>query len=931
MVKTKRKSILRTLLCAVVALCFAVGLSSLFASGSGTTASAATTPKYTLKVTGTKTDGTWGGEVTKNVTDATSVEVKKSLSDTENVSFYLNGTSISGSGTLSSNSYITFSGVHISSSVSDCAITLYDNSDRQVISGTSSVSANLSDGRYKIRFTISRSGGGGYTKWSSSADVYTYFYVDATAPTVSGASKSATYYKTNTFTVSASDNGSGGATLYVKKPASSSYIAYGSSKTVNKTDTNGLYSFYAKDNVGNRSATYYVYLDSELPVGTIKNASGTMLTKEYTNGAFSYSATDSGSGISYLQYKKPGSTTWTSYTSGTNISASSANGTYQFRAVDKAGNISATKSIVLDSKQPTMTLYSETASVSSGYKSTAKYIKATATDSGSGVKTIYVKKPGASSYTEYTSGTQLTADGAYSFYCVDNAGNTSQTYTISMDHTKPTLTSSVGGFGKTLKDGFTVTASDNYSGVTLYYKTPNSTSFVASTTSSVIFSKTAVNGTYAFYGVDGYGNKSDTYYMYMSIDAPEATIVKSDNSHKVCVIWTASNCSATLNGKNYTSGTWIEQEGEYTFVITNDANRSTAYTVKVTHYYVKESVVQATCTTQGYTVYRCTGCGDSYNAEYVNASGHDFSEWENLTEANCTSSGVAQRKCAVCLQTETKIVSPLGHDLKTEVIVATCLEQGYTTHTCLRCGTGYNDTFVPPLGHDYEEIEVAPTCTEEGYRGKQCRRCDDTIKTEILKAAGHTFTDSYFIATCEEEGFTLHTCLSCGNQYKDNIVPATGHDYETEVVREPRCETAGERKFHCARCGKEHYSDIPATGHNYELTGTEEVNGENIRTYVCTNCGAVSTQNMGEQYEQVSFYIEYLFRRYQPYMWWVLLATAGVWSIVMGVFFAIAQKNEDKEKARKMIKNYVIGLVVIFAILVACPYLVKGIAALIAG
>ena len=93
---------------------------------------------------------------------------------------------------------------------------------------------------------------------------------------------------------------------------------------------------------------------------------------------------------------------------------------------------------------------------------------------------------------------------------------------------------------------------------------------------------------------------------------------------------------------------------------------------------------------------------------------------------------------------------------------------------------------------------------------------------------------------------------------------------------------------------------IPATGHNYELTGTEEVNGENIRTYVCTNCGAITTQNMGEQYEQVSSYIGYLFGQYQPYMWWVLLATAGVWSIVMGVFFAIAQKNEDKEKARKL-------------------------------
>ena len=51
----------------------------------------------------------------------------------------------------------------------------------------------------------------------------------------------------------------------------------------------------------------------------------------------------------------------------------------------------------------------------------------------------------------------------------------------------------------------------------------------------------------------------------------------------------------------------------------------------------------------------------------------------------------------------------------------------------------------------------------------------------------------------------------------------------------------------------------------------------------------------------------------------------------MGVFFGIAAKNEDKEKARKMIKNYVIGLVVIAVILVACPYLVRGIAALIAG
>ena len=164
-----------------------------------------------------------------------------------------------------------------------------------------------------------------------------------------------------------------------------------------------------------------------------------------------------------------------------------------------------------------------------------------------------------------------------------------------------------------------------------------------------------------------------------------------------------------------------------------------------------------------------------------------------------------------------------------------------------------------------------------------------------------------------------------------DTVKATGHDYTTRVVREPHCETAGERIFHCEKCGDEYYTEIPATGHNFELTESSVVDGENIRTYVCTNCGAVTTQNMGEQYEKVSSYVEYLFEQYQPYMWWVLLATAGVWSVVMGVFFGIAAKNEDKEKARKMIKNYVIGLVVIAVILVACPYLVRGIAALIAG
>ena len=162
----------------------------------------------------------------------------------------------------------------------------------------------------------------------------------------------------------------------------------------------------------------------------------------------------------------------------------------------------------------------------------------------------------------------------------------------------------------------------------------------------------------------------------------------------------------------------------------------------------------------------------------------------------------------------------------------------------------------------------------------------------------------------------------------DGVYP-TGHNYSNFIVKAATCTQGGERRFVCDKCGDEYTEVIPATGHSYTITDSSSESGVTTRVYTCMLCGDSYTQELGDQYEEVSSYIEELFELYRSYMWWVLLATAGVWSIVMGVFFAIAQKNEDKEKAKKMIVNYFIGLVVIFAILVACPYLIRGIAALV--
>lgn len=1102
--KTKtNKSGKLVILSVLFAVCACFGM---FFGGGAVTASAATTPYYTMPYDYTGTYSAYGMQQPMTVSNSNVTSYTWGNYTERTMSLKIYGTAYSGTATATKGQYFNFNSVNIvvdvpiSTSGKQSRITsarLTNSSGTAIVNSTAAsgkslsatiYSGTLADGSYSLTYTWYASdyfpSYPNYTASSTTINVTTAFSIDATAPTVSGASTSTTYYKTSAFTVTASDATSGLENLYVKTPSSSSYSAVGSSKTVSASDTNGLYCFYAKDKAGNQSSTYYVYLDSTKPTGVIKNSSGTTLTGSYVNTAFNYTASDGGSGISYLQYKTPSSSSWTTYTSGTTIAASATGGTYQFRAVDKAGNISETKSIYLDAVKPTGVLYSGTTAVSSGTKSTASYIKYVTSDASSGIKTVYVKLPNASGYTTYTNGTQMTTNGTYSFYCVDNAGNSSATVTISLDNSAPTLTLSGGTWGDTIDDGFSVSASDNIGGTKLYYKTPSG-SFVQATSTSVSFAKTSPDGTYQFYATDGYGNTSATYSITLYIATPTAQIVKASSGTQVCVIWTDSNCSGELNGESYVNGTWIKTEGEHTFVLTNEANRSTTYTFSIDHYYVKSSTVAPTCTADGYSVYECDNCGNTYNAEfvemlghnyivtkevesscttegysvytcsrcgdtyndnvvsvnghdygswytvkdstceetgtqrrdciscgayetesieekghdyiptvtaptctaqgyttndcsrcdasyadnyveatghtyiatvtdpnctdrgyttqtckdcgdsyienYVDADGHEYSAWRITKEATCLDSGLRYKTCTTCDYRYNEAIPALGHDYEAEVVEPTCVDKGYTTHICSRCGTGYNDTFVDALGHDYQLKRVEPTCTDEGYIGQCCSRCSDTYKTEILKAVGHDYVETYVEVTCTEDGCVLHICLSCGYEYKTDIVSPSGHSLETHVLLASTCTEEGERQYSCVRCEYEKVDIIPARGHNYEIVDTQNTDGNIVRRYACSHCGDYYDQEMGEQYEQVSNYVEYLFDEYSPYMMWVFLATAGVWSIAMGIAIIIANKNEDKAKAKKMLVNYCIGLIIIFGILVAAPYLVRGIAGLITG
>ncbi len=58
-----------------------------------------------------------------------------------------------------------------------------------------------------------------------------------------------------------------------------------------------------------------------------------------------------------------------------------------------------------------------------------------------------------------------------------------------------------------------------------------------------------------------------------------------------------------------------------------------------------------------------------------------------------------------------------------------------------------------------------------------------------------------------------------------------------------------------------------------------------------------------------------------------LAAIVVVWGAYIGIKIAIAHKNEEKINARDMVKNLIIGIVIIFVVAMGAPLLIEGLSA----
>ena len=231
-----------------------------------------------------------------------------------------------------------------------------------------------------------------------------------------------------------------------------------------------------------------------------------------------------------------------------------------------------------------------------------------------------------------------------------------------------------------------------------------------------------------------------------------------------------------------------------------------------------DTVVDPTCTKQGYTHHACTVKGCTYapvDDTYVAATDHT---WVTQTyPASCTEQGTVFYKCSACGATRTEKIAALGHDLSRCDLLpdATCTKPGRVVGTCARCGVKI-DEVIPAKGHDYSyaDVRTDPTCTEPGHYKGTCPRCGKDYN-DTIPALGHDWGE-WVVAqepTATTTGYRYHICARCNARVGEDIPKLHTHTWDAGVVtQKPTATEPGVKTYTCTICNEQKTESIPATG-----------------------------------------------------------------------------------------------------------------------
>lgn len=279
----------------------------------------------------------------------------------------------------------------------------------------------------------------------------------------------------------------------------------------------------------------------------------------------------------------------------------------------------------------------------------------------------------------------------------------------------------------------------------------------------------------------------------------------------------------------------------------------------------------------------CLTCGKVMNRtdEIIPALGHDWGNWETVTESTETEHGLEQRVCDrdhSHIETREKALIGHRHDpQRVEGNEPTCTSPGNIPYYhCEGCGWNFLDgahpgttylsegeEVIPPLGHDWSDWETVKEATEDepGLDKRSCRRdgCGAEETRETSKKT-HIHDPKHVArkeATCEEPGnISYYYCEGCGWYFLsaahpgttwfekgEEVIPAKGHVWGNwETVKEPTETEKGLEQRKCLRDPSHvqereipmHHTHDPQRVEAKAPTCTKE---GNISYYYCEGCG----------------------------------------------------------------------------------------------
>ncbi|MCR4661626.1 MAG: leucine-rich repeat protein [Clostridia bacterium] len=226
--------------------------------------------------------------------------------------------------------------------------------------------------------------------------------------------------------------------------------------------------------------------------------------------------------------------------------------------------------------------------------------------------------------------------------------------------------------------------------------------------------------------------------------------------------------------------------------------------------------------------------------EINNRAEHEYGEWEIVTPATESTTGLKQKTCTVCGYVRTEQINKLQHshnwiveyskdatyhwqtcsdceEINNKAVheygeweittPATEESKGVKRRICIVCGHEETEE-IERLEHTHDFVHHAkkePTCTEIGWDEYDvCSKCGYSTYKELSKIDHSPVIDEGYPATCTSNGLTDGShCSVCGETIVSQKTILARHNIVTEPTIEATCDNIGfTEKQYCSICGE---------------------------------------------------------------------------------------------------------------------------------